>query len=45
MSVTATPVYQDQEDITQTDANGDLCIDDQSDPALRWLELNMLLCG
>jgi hypothetical protein len=45
VSVTATPVYQDQEDITQTDANGDTCIDDQSDPALRWLTLEIVLCN
>lgn len=45
VSVTATPVYQDQEDITQTDANGDTCIDDQSDVNLRWLELNVLFCN
>lgn len=45
VSVTATPVYQDQEDITQTDANGDTCIDDQSDVALRWLDLNVLFCN
>lgn len=44
VSVTATPTYQDQEDITQTDANGDTCIDDQSDPALRWIELSMVFC-
>lgn len=45
VSITTTPVYQDQEDIAITNANGDLCIDDQSDPALRWLELNILLCA
>lgn len=45
VSVTATPVYADIEDITQTDANGDNCIDDQSDPALRWLTLAMVFCN
>lgn len=45
VSVTATPVYTDQEDITQTDANGDSCIDDLSDVNLRWLELNVLFCN
>jgi hypothetical protein len=44
VSVTVTPVYTDVEDITQTDANGDTCIDDQSDPALRWLTLAMVFC-
>lgn len=45
VSVTATPVYQDQEEITVTNANGDLCIDDQSDPALRWLTLAAVFCN
>lgn len=44
VSVTVTPTYQDQEDITQANANGGLCIDDQSDPALRWLDLSMVFC-
>lgn len=44
VQVVATPVYQDQEDITQTDANGDTCVDDQSDPALRWLTLQLDFC-
>lgn len=45
VQVVATPVYQDQEDITQTNANGGNCIDDQSDPALRWLTLAVQLCN
>lgn len=45
VQVVATPVYQDQEDITQTDANGDTCVDDQSDPALRWLTLQIDMCN
>lgn len=45
VSVTTTPTYQDQEDITQTNANGGVCIDDQSDVALRWLEVNALFCN
>lgn len=44
VSVTSTPVYTEPEDITQTDANGDNCIDDQSDPALRWVTLAMVFC-
>lgn len=42
--VTDTPNYQDPEDITQSNANGELCVDDQSDPALRWLDLEIQLC-
>ena len=42
--VTDTPNFQDPEDITQANANGDLCVDDQSDPALRWLDLTIQLC-
>lgn len=42
--VTDTANYQDPEDITQPNANGDLCVDDQSDPALRWLDLEIQLC-
>lgn len=45
IQVVATPVYQDQEDISQTNANGDICIDDQSDPALRWLTLQIDMCN
>lgn len=42
--VTDTANYQDPEDITQSNANGKLCVDDQSDPALRWLDLEIQLC-
>lgn len=45
VQVVSTPVYQDQEDISQADANGDICIDDQSDPALRWLTLQIDFCN
>ena len=44
VSVTATPAYLDAEEIQQTDANGQLCIDDQGDPALRWVDLSIVLC-
>lgn len=44
VSVTDTPNYQDPEEITQANANGDLCVDDQSDPALRWLDLEIQMC-
>lgn len=43
--VTDTANYQDPEDITQSNANGELCVDDQSDPALRWLDLEIQLCN
>lgn len=44
VSVTITPNYLDAEEISQADANGDLCIDDRSDPALRWLDLSIVVC-
>lgn len=44
VSVTTTPNYLDAEEITQANANGDLCIDDRSDPALRWLDLSIIVC-
>lgn len=45
VSVGITPNYLDAEEINQPDANGDVCIDDQSDPALRWLDLSMVFCN
>lgn len=44
VSVTVTPNYLEAEEISQADANGDLCIDDRSDPALRWLDLSIIMC-
>lgn len=44
VSATITPNYQDVEEITQADANGDRCIDDRSDIALRWLDLSLVIC-
>lgn len=44
ISVTFTPNYLDAEEIQQADANGQLCIDDQGDPALRWVDLSIVLC-
>lgn len=44
ISVTATPNYLEPEEIQQADANGQLCIDDQADPALRWVDLSVVLC-
>lgn len=45
ITVTATPNYLDAEEIQQLDANGQLCIDDQGDPALRWVDLSIVLCN
>jgi hypothetical protein len=44
VSGTITPNYQEPEEITQTDANGDTCIDDLSDPSLRWLDISLIIC-
>jgi hypothetical protein len=44
ISVGVEPNYLDPEEITQRNANGDLCIDDQGNPALRWLDLTILMC-
>jgi hypothetical protein len=44
INVDAAPNYLDPEEITQLNGNGDLCIDDQGVPQLRWLDLTMVLC-
>lgn len=44
ISLTWTPNYLEAEEISQADANGDLCVDDRSDPALRWVDLSLVLC-
>ena len=44
VSVTWTPNYLEAEEISQADANGDLCVDDRSDPALRWIDLEAIIC-
>lgn len=44
ISGTVTPNYADTEEITQQDANGDLCIDDRSPVALRWLDIELNVC-
>jgi len=44
VSGTITPNYQEAEEITQPDANGDRCIDDRSDVALRWLDISLIIC-
>ena len=45
VTVQNTPNYLDPEEIQQADANGDLCIDDQTDPAFRWLDLTVTICS
>lgn len=44
VSITSTPNYLDAEEITQADANGDICIEDRSDPQLRWIDLSIIVC-
>lgn len=44
VSVQNTPNYTDPEEIQQLDANGDICVDDQTDPAFRWIDLTITLC-
>lgn len=44
VSVTATPNYVEAEEISQVDANGDVCIEDRSAPALRWIDLSIIVC-
>lgn len=44
VSGTFTPNYLDAEEITQTDANGDLCIDDRSPVQLRWIDVSLVIC-
>lgn len=44
ISGTYTPNYADTEEITQQDANGDLCIDDRSPVALRWIDIELTIC-
>lgn len=44
VSVVDTPNYQDAEEIVVPNANGESCIDDQSAPALRWVDLAIQFC-
>lgn len=44
ISVGHAPNYLDPEEITQLNANGDLCIDDQGNPQLRWIDLTIVMC-
>jgi len=45
INVDGAPNYLDPEEITQLNANGDLCIDDQGRPALRWIDLTIVMCN
>lgn len=45
VSVDIAPNYSDPEEINIVNGNGDSCIEDQSDPALRWLDLSVVLCN
>lgn len=44
ISVASAPNYLDPEEITQLNANGDLCVDDQGNPQLRWIDLTIAMC-
>lgn len=44
VSGTFTPNYLGAEELTQADANGDLCIDDRSPVALRWIDVSLNVC-
>lgn len=44
INVDVAPNYLDPEEITQLNANGELCIDDQGNPQLRWLDLTVVMC-
>lgn len=44
INVDGTFNYLDPEEITQLNANGNLCIDDQGNPQLRWIDLSIFFC-
>lgn len=44
VSGTFTPNYRDVQEIEAIDANGDLCINDRSDVALRWIDISLVIC-
>ena len=44
INVDGAPNYLDPEEITQLNANGELCIDDQGNPQLRWIDLTIVMC-
>lgn len=41
---TLTPNYADAQEISVLNANGDICIDDRSRPALRWIDVSLNVC-
>lgn len=44
INIDASPQYLDPEEITQLNGNGDICISDQGNPQLRWLNLTLVVC-
>lgn len=44
VSGTFTPNYLEAEEISISDANGDVCISDRSDPALQWIDVSLVIC-
>jgi hypothetical protein len=44
VSGTFTPNYQEVQEISVPDANGDICIEDRSPVALRWVDISLVIC-
>ncbi|HEX6518272.1 MAG TPA: hypothetical protein VF049_22115 [Nocardioidaceae bacterium] len=44
VSGTFTPNYADAQEISLPNANGDECISDRSRPALRWIDISLVVC-
>lgn len=44
VSGTFTPNYAEAEELTQSDANGDRCIDDLGPVQLRWIDISLVIC-
>lgn len=44
VSGTFTPNYLEAEELSVSDANGDVCISDRSDPALQWIDVSLIIC-
>ena len=44
VSATFTPNYQEVQEISVPDANGDICIEDRSPVALRWVDISLVIC-
>lgn len=45
VNVDPVPNYTDPDAISQTDANGDNCINDQAASALNWVDLTIVMCN